>query len=217
LTIRFGPFDLSLESRQLTRDGRELHLTPKAFDLLALLIEARPKLLTKSTLQAQLWPDTFVAEANLSNLIAEVRGALGDRARTPAYIRTAHGVGYAFCGTATAAHAFRQPSDLRCWLEWNGHRFDLASGTHLIGRDADVEVRLDRSTVSRRHARLMITTAGVLLEDCGSKNGTFVGAHRVTAPTRLADGDEIRVGALIVAFHLHASCESTVTLAQTSA
>lgn len=218
MTIRFGPFDLSLDSRQLMRDGRELHLTPKAFDLLVSLIEARPKLLTKAVLQERLWPETFVAEANLSNLIAEVRAALGDRAHAPAWIRTAHGVGYAFCGAASASTALPvQPSDARCWLEWNGQRFDLPSGAHVIGRDADVAVRLDRSTVSRRHARLVIAGDTVMLEDCGSKNGTFVGSCRITTPTPVADGDEIRVGALVVTFHQHAPGEATVTLAQTPA
>jgi DNA-binding winged helix-turn-helix (wHTH) protein len=216
VTIRFGPFDLSLASRQLMRDGREVHLTPKAFDLLALLIEARPRLLTKPVLQEQLWPNTFVAEANLSNLIAEVRAALGDRARTPLYIRTAHAVGYAFCGAVAAGHPVDVPArDVRCWLEWDGRRFDLSSGTHMIGRDAEVGIRLDRSSVSRRHARLVITADAVVLEDCGSKNGTFVRAGRVTAPTTLVDGDEIRVGSLLVTFHLHAPCESTVTLPST--
>ena len=49
----------------------------------------------------RLWPETFVAEANLSNLVAEIREALGDRARAPLFVRTAHGFGYAFCGEAT--------------------------------------------------------------------------------------------------------------------
>jgi pSer/pThr/pTyr-binding forkhead associated (FHA) protein len=81
------------------------------------------------------------------------------------------------------------------------------------GRDADVDVRLDRSTVSRRHARLVITARTVTLEDCGSKNGTFRGSQRVTAPIGLADGDEIRIGSLIVSFHVNVPFNSTVTLA----
>lgn len=58
------------------------------------------------------------------------------------------------------------------------------------------------ATVSRCHARLVISDTGAMIEDLGSKNGTFVGAERVTAPTSLADGDAIRIGSLILSFHV---------------
>jgi len=96
--LRFGPFTLDLESRQLTSGGREIHLEPKAFELLSALVLERPKALSKADLQERLWPDTYVAEANLSNLVAEIRAALADPARAPKFVRTAHGFGYAFCG-----------------------------------------------------------------------------------------------------------------------
>ena len=83
MRIRFGPFILNLDTRQLTEDNRQIHLTPKAFDLLTMLVQDRPKVLSKAALQNRLWPDTFVAEANLSNLIAEIREALRDQAHRP--------------------------------------------------------------------------------------------------------------------------------------
>ena len=98
-------------------------------------------------------------------------------------------------------------------LAWDRRRFPLSVGEHVIGRDPDVEVRLDASTVSRRHARLVVTAEGTVLEDFGSKNGTFRGGERVTAPVRLADGDAIRVGSLLVTFHARALM-STDTQAQ---
>src|SRR5687768_2332494 len=98
--ICFGPFTLDLESRQLTNAGEEIHLEPKAFELLSALVLERPKALSKADLQERLWPGTFVAEANPSNLVAEIRAALGDPARAPKFVRTAHGFGYAFCGDA---------------------------------------------------------------------------------------------------------------------
>ena len=100
MTLRFGSFVLDLDTRQLTREGRDIHLSPKAFELLGTLVMDRPKVLSKEVLQQRLWPETFVAEANLSNLVAEIREALGDRARSPVFVRTAHGFGYAFCGEA---------------------------------------------------------------------------------------------------------------------
>jgi pSer/pThr/pTyr-binding forkhead associated (FHA) protein len=101
-----------------------------------------------------------------------------------------------------------QPS---CWLEWGQRRFPLSTGEHVVGRDPDVEVRLDASTVSRRHARLVVTADGVVLEDFGSKNGTFRGDERVTSPVHLSDGDAIRIGSLLVTFHLRVRAGSTET------
>ena len=215
MRIRFGPFVLNLDTRQLTEDNRQIHLTPKAFDLLTMLLLDRPKVLSKAALQNRLWPDTFVAEANLSNLVAEIREALRDQAHAPTFIRTAHGFGYAFSGEATTfpdtPSALERPS---CWLEWDRLRFPLAVGEHVIGRDPDVEVRLDDSTVSRRHARLVVTTEGTVLEDFGSKNGTFRGGERVTGPVRLADGDAIRIGSLLVTFRSRSLMMSTDTQTQ---
>jgi DNA-binding winged helix-turn-helix (wHTH) protein len=210
--IRFGPFILDLDTRQLTRGSREIHLEPKAFDLLAALVRDRPKVLSKAALQERLWPATFVAEANLSNLVAEVREALGDPARTPRYIRTAHGVGYAFCGDAAVTGSRdRAPESPPCWLEWDGQRLPLSVGEHVIGRDPDVEIRLDQSTVSRRHARLVVTREGAMLEAFDSKNGTFLGSERVSAPIQLADGDAIRVGSVLMTFHVRTSPASEET------
>jgi hypothetical protein len=166
----------------------------------------RPKVLSKAVLQDGLWPGTFVAEANLSNLVAEIREALGDDAHNPTFVRTAHGFGYAFCADATTIETSQDRGADRpsCWLEWDKRRFPLSPGEHVIGRDPDVEVRLDSSTVSRRHARLVVTPEGAVLEDFGSKNGTFRGDERVTAPVQLADGDAIRIGSLLVTFHARA-------------
>ena len=80
----------------------------------------------------------------------------------------------------------------------------LSIGTHVIGRDPDVEIRLDQSTVSRRHARLVVTTEGAVLEAFVSKNGTFRGMERVSAPIQLADGDAIRLGSVQMTFRLRA-------------
>jgi hypothetical protein len=157
-----------------------------------------------------------VAEANLSNLVAEIREALDDRARAPKFIRTAHGFGYAFCGETIAPPRAPQAALAErpaCWLEWEQRQFPLSIGEHVIGRDPDLEVTLDAATVSRRHARLVVTTEGTLLEDFGSKNGTFRGSERVTSPVQLADGDAIRIGSLLVTFHMRPLGMSTETQA----
>jgi DNA-binding winged helix-turn-helix (wHTH) protein len=214
--IRFDPFTLDLDTRQLTEGGREIHLAPKAFDLLTLLVVNRPKVLSKADLQERLWPDTFVAEANLSTIVAEIREALHDRARAPLFIRTAHGFGYAFCGDATnvSETSEARPDRPSRWLEWNRRRFPLSLGAHVIGRDPDVEIRLDASTVSRRHARIVVTADAAMLEDFGSKNGTLRGGERVTSPTPLVDGDTIHIGSVLVVYHVRPLLMSTETQAQ---
>ena len=133
MKIRFGTFTLDLDTRQLTERGREMHLSPKAFELLTTLVVNRPKVLSKDLLQQRLWPKTFVAEANLSNLVSEVREAIGDRARSPKFVRTAHGFGYAFCGAATtlASAPGSAPDRPSCWLEWGTRRFPLSAGENV--------------------------------------------------------------------------------------
>jgi len=212
LRIGFESFVLDGDTRQLTRGGEGVHLTPKAFDLLSALIDARPRLLSKTTLFDLLWPETFVADANLSNLVAEVRRALHDDAGQPRWIRTAHGAGYAFAGEAVPLERGHPPFDAPvCWLEWGSRRFPLASGAHIVGRDPDVEVRLDASTVSRRHARLVVAADGVVLEDLGSKNGTRRGEDAVASAVPLSDGDAIHFGSLRLTFRERGRATSTAT------
>jgi len=211
--IRFDPFTLDLDTRQLTRGAREIRLSPKALELLRVLVAERPKVLSKDALQEQLWPGTFVVEANLSNLVAELRRALRDRRGAARFIRTAHGFGYAFCAEAQTLpeSGGRDRGRPRCWIEWGTRRFPLVEGIHTVGRDPDVEVRLDAATVSRRHARIIVTTEGIGLEDLGSKNGTFLADERLTSPAALADGDEIRFGSVQVSFHARGLVSSTET------
>jgi pSer/pThr/pTyr-binding forkhead associated (FHA) protein len=89
----------------------------------------------------------------------------------------------------------------------------MSVGEHVVGRDPDVEVRLDHSTVSRRHARFVVTASGTVLEDVASKNGTFRAGERVTSPVLLADGDAIRIGSLLLTFRMRAPSGSTDTQA----
>jgi pSer/pThr/pTyr-binding forkhead associated (FHA) protein len=67
--------------------------------------------------------------------------------------------------------------------------------------------------VSRRHARIVVTGDATVLEDLGSKNGTFLHGERVTSPVRVTDGDEIHIGSLLVTFRVLALLLSTDTRA----
>src|SRR4029079_1234974 len=179
-------------TRQLRRGAGEIHLSAKAFALLLALIEQRPDAIAKAVLQDALWPDTFVVEANLSNLIAEIRAALDDDVRRPRFIRTVHGFGYAFCGTVrgdSVATAARGPAT-PCVLVCNGRVYPLTEGENVLGREGEAASWFDSTSVSRRHARIVVTSGKAVLEDLASKNGTFLGEVRVSAPVPLEDGAE---------------------------
>ncbi len=92
----FGRFRLSTSEKQLLRDGVPVSLTPKAFDLLAVLVENRGHLLEKSELLERVWPDSFVEEANLSVKMSEVRRVLGEGPTDHHYIETVPRRGYRF-------------------------------------------------------------------------------------------------------------------------
>ena len=196
MRLRFGPFILDTETRQLLRDGSELHLSPKAFDLLARLIEHEPRVLEKTELLARIWPDTYVVEANLNVLIGEIRRALGDSVRQPRFIRTVHGVGYAFCGIATDVPKWPAARPTPCWVVAKDRTVRLADGENIVGRDPESAVWLDSDSVSRRHARIVVDSADrrVSLDDLASKNGTRVRGERVRERVALFDGDELVFG-----------------------
>lgn len=206
MRVQFEEFTLDSETRQLIRGGRDIHLSPKAFDLLRTLVEQTPRVVDKAELHARIWPGTFVVDANLNVLIAEIRQALDDRPRSPRFVRTVHRVGYAFCGEIV--HLDRSQPALpaaggdRFWLVWNDRAIVLTAGDNMIGRDPQCQVWLDASGVSRRHACLRIAGQGdeVFLEDLGSKNGTFLEGSRLTTHKRLADGDVIRIGSVELKF-----------------
>lgn len=201
------------------RRGQEVRLSGKAFELLVMLARERPNVLSKKELQDALWPSTFVADANLSNLVAEIRQALGDSARAPIFIRTAHRFGYAFCGDATPLARDAEPATalVVCWIEWGRTRFPLSVGEHVIGREEDADVRIDASTVSRRHARVIVQPNRAMLQDFDSKNGTFRGDERVTSSTPLADGDALRIGTVLVTFHMQPRARTTRTASRSGA
>lgn len=200
--FQFGEFVVDDEARQVLRLDAAVHLSPKAFDLLVALIRERPRSLSKGDLHARLWPKTFVSDASLAMLVAEVRAALGETARQPRCVRTVHRHGYAFQESAreilpprVAAPAPGE-SAMVYWLVTSTRQFPLAPGENIIGRDPEARVWLDSPSVSRRHARICVDGDRVTLEDLGSKNGTRARDARVTTVTPLADGDKVRLGSV---------------------
>ena len=210
--ITFGPFTLDTDTRQLLRGPNRdpVHLSPKAYELLCVLVETRPRAIAKSELHERLWPSTFVSEATLASLVAEVRDALGERGREARFIRTVHGFGYAFVRSTPDLVVPPVPS-FESWIICNGREQPLGDGEHLIGRDPDVAIALRSPTVSRHHAKIVVTGGSAILEDLGSKNGTYVRGQAVTSSVELIDGDRIRVGAFELTYRSLVGVGSTET------
>ena len=188
----FTDFVLDVDTRQLLRAGQSVPLSPKAFDLLELLLRERPRAVSRTRLRAVLWPQTHVGSTSLHVLVSQVRAALDDEAQEPRWIRTVQRFGYAFSGSATGERE-RSGGDT-FWLSSSEGDFRLREGDNVLGREDGLAVRIDRPGVSRRHACIRVEGGRATLTDLGSKNGTFVGDEPVTSPRVLHDADEVRLG-----------------------
>lgn len=209
--LRFDVFELDLGRRLLLRGDSAVHVSPKALRLLEVLIEQRPNALSKQEVHEKVWPETHVSEATLASLIAELRRALEDDTRSPRFIRTVFAYGYSFCGeVSTVGHESTPRGSSPGFAEWNGRQTTLSEGENVIGRDPEAAVFIDDATVSRHHARLTIAAERVILEDLGSKNGTFVLGKRIKR-VNLEDGSEFCVGGVALVFHRNLMGISTIT------
>jgi DNA-binding winged helix-turn-helix (wHTH) protein len=210
---RFGDFAVDVRTRRLLKDDQELHLSPKAFELLVTLVENRAQALSKAELQQKLWPSTYVLETNLAGLVAEIRHVLGDPADDPLYIRTMHRFGYWFIGTVSeeGVRVAATPTHATYWVLWETRQIPLSVGENILGRGPDAAVWIDAPGVSRHHARISLDGGDATIEDLGSKNGTYLAGQLVTAPSRLSDGDQIRLGSVVVTFRIPPPAGSTET------
>ena len=199
MRLRFKDREFDSDTRELMLDGVVVPVSPKAFALLELLILNRPNAVSREAIREHLWPDVFVSEASLGNLILELRTALRDPARETQIIRTVPRYGYAFCAAAESVETSRSraespPMGTAYWLVRGRREIPLRWGENLIGRDPVAVVRIDDEAVSRRHARIVIGEEGAVLEDLGSKNGTYLEGRRIHEASALADKDRLRVG-----------------------
>ena len=208
--FKFGAFTFDVDTRQLIREGRDIHLSPKAFELLSILLTNRPRAVSKADLHSQLWPNVYVSETNLAGLVKEIRRALGEDARQPGIVRTVHRYGYAFAAAVTVppGTAERVTDGQTFWIVGD-RQIRLPEGESILGRDPDASVWFDYPGVSRRHARLTVTPDAVVVEDLGSTNGTRVRGERINGPTALRDGDEIQLGPVRLTLRVRRTAAST--------
>ncbi|MHB8799864.1 MAG: FHA domain-containing protein [Thermoanaerobaculia bacterium] len=205
MRLVFGDLAFDTDERMATRGGEPVHLSPKAFDLLALLVRHGPRAVRKPEILDALWPDVVVEEANVRNLVAEVRAALGaDAARA---VVTLPRVGYAFrAGSLPPAAAPRFA------LFVNGREHPLPEGRTVVGRDGSCGIVLHDTLVSRSHFRVLVEAGGAVVEDLGSRNGTWLNGRRVSGPAEVRDGDELRAGDAVLLVRVAAGGDRTTAV-----
>jgi hypothetical protein len=199
MSLRFGEFVFDEDRRQLLRGIEPVHLEPKAFELLTLLLARRPSALSKRDIHESVWPGTSVSESSLPGLVGDLRAALGDDGARPRFIRTVRGYGYAFCGTALGGPG---PAGEACrWVALRaGREIPLPDGTHLIGRSDSCLIRCESVRVSRCHAEVHISPERAVVEDLGSRNGTWLRGERILGTAEIQTGDTVSVGPEVIQF-----------------
>ena len=213
MKICFADCILDIDARRLVRGGEEAHLPPKAFDLLKLLVENRPRVLSKTELIERVWPGVFVSDASLAKVVSRIRRAIGqdDDARI---VRTVHGCGYAFAAELFASAARQSVITLRGRLP------------RLLAVLRRARVPLDgwrahhRTRIECAYLARLAEGVAAPCEGCGqwrkrcpdhldSKNGSFVRGVPVTGPTPLAPGDDVRIGPFALIFRVADGTGST--------
>jgi DNA-binding winged helix-turn-helix (wHTH) protein len=202
---------IDIGARLIRREGIDVHLAPKAFELLLALVRNQPNVVAHEKLRAALWPGVHVSETSLPALVTQLRKALSDTSGDGRVIRTLHRVGYAFIGDAIVTGQAPIASPTVCRLIWHGESREVPAGESLIGRDRACAVCIDAESVSRQHARLKVTGREASIEDLASKNGTWLAGERISGAVMLPDGASVRLGSETVRFEFVTDDRSTKT------
>jgi DNA-binding winged helix-turn-helix (wHTH) protein len=199
---------------RITRDGREVRLRPRAMDVLTALAVASGKLVTKRDLIDEVWRTEFVGDHALTQVIAELRAALGDDARNPAFIENIPRRGYRLVADVipvAVSSISPNGATMPFKLVTEKGSLSLSQGSTVIGRTDEAEICIDKTEVSRCHAMITVQGTTAIIEDLGSKNGTFVNGHQVAGPTPLTNGDEIWIGRSVARMRFLIEGEPTKT------
>jgi DNA-binding winged helix-turn-helix (wHTH) protein len=213
LRFSFDTWTLDVDRRLLLHNGKPVSLSPKAFDLLKLLTEHHERAFSKAELHQHLWPNTFVSDGSLTILVAEIRQVLKDDADEPRFIRTVRRFGYGFCASVSSDTPQTSPAGPHsAWVIWGNKSIAVAEGETILGRALEATIRFDVPGVSRRHARISVEGANVVVEDLGSQNGTFVRGEKISGRAALGDGDELRIGPISMLIRLISPDSSTMPM-----
>ena len=148
---------IDTDTMRVAVDGRDVPVQPQVFDVLALLIAERHRVVTKQELLERVWGHTFVTESTLTSRIKSARQAIGDDGRSQRLIRTVHGRGYQFVGEVRQSRASAGTAQPQTADRVGGERSSDPIGRHrlpsfgsrLVGRDADVDRILELLDANR--------------------------------------------------------------------
>jgi DNA-binding winged helix-turn-helix (wHTH) protein len=210
MIARFGRFTFDSGRRLLLEGDRQVTVSPKAFELLEVLLSQAPNVVSKESIAAAVWTDDAPSDASLAMAVTELRKALGESGEQPHFIRTVHRRGYAFAGAVERLESGAQPAP-RFWLTIGDRSLVLPAGEAIVGRDPASTVWIDNPSVSRRHARFVISGESAFLEDLGSLNGTRLDGRPVKGRVAIREGDTIVIGDVTVVFRSSVRNASTPT------
>jgi len=205
ITRGFRLEDWVVEPRlgRMVRGQVVVRLRPRVMELLVLFAERAGEVVNKREIVDRVWSSGFVADNTVVHCVNELREALGDASDAPRCLQTIPRRGYRVVGRIQPLGENEDPPRVegaRYELVAKGWNAFLVDGGNLIGRGGDARIVTESARVSRHHARILVSRDGVVIEDLGSKNGTFVGGRRIDGPTPLTNGDEVRIGDVSLAF-----------------
>jgi len=200
MKLRIGDLSYDGGRRLLHRGAAPVHLSPKAFQLLSLLLVRRPDAVSRVEIHESLWPGRAFPDGNLASIVSEVRQALGEGASGGTRVRTVRGFGYSFEGSV------QETPDVLTHVLVRGRReVALAPGENLLGREREAAVRVGHPSVAHEHARIVVTDDQAELEDLAGGDSTFRGAEPVRSRLVLKDGDVIRIGEVALTYRTRPS------------
>ena len=197
MKLRFGDLSFDGRRRLLYRGASPVHVSSRAFELLALLLERRPEAVAREEITEALWPGGDAQPGGLASVVSELRQGLGAPASGSPWIRTVHGFGYAFDG-----EAHELPRSPRHVLFRGLQHVELAPGGNVLGREKTAAVRLGHPSVAHEHARIVVTDDRAELEDLTRSGSTFRGGEAVGGRVVLEDGDVIGVGEIRLTYRI---------------
>jgi TolB-like protein/Flp pilus assembly protein TadD len=200
-SYEFGSFRLLVADHALFHDGRNVTLTPKALDLLLVLIENRGHLVSKESLISQVWPDTFIEENNLAVHISILRRTLAENDGETEYIKTTPRRGYSFVGEVRAeTRSEMAATNVRSIAVLPFEVTSSEAGDNYLGigmSDAIITRLSQISEIAVRPTSAVLKYAGV--ESSPAEVGSELGVEAVLWGRVTRSGDRIRVTVQLVA------------------
>jgi Tol biopolymer transport system component/DNA-binding winged helix-turn-helix (wHTH) protein len=175
----FGPYVIDARSRILLKDGTTVRLTPKAFDILFVLVQHAAQVVEKEQLLKEVWPDIFVEEGSLSHNIHGLRKALGDDSSEPRYIETIPKRGYRFVAPVKITHADNRLIDLGD-IKDDAVVIEKHTFARVISEETDLPAGFDEAELVAQPAPVTHALTSGVVTDHPKKRRILAGAVAAT-------------------------------------